>query len=68
MENLDQMPTKLKCKKCGHKWWPLDENVVPKMCPECKTTYWQYYKCPECGNRHKGRHCNNCHITEFLED
>ncbi|MBV9176918.1 MAG: hypothetical protein JO327_09965 [Nitrososphaeraceae archaeon] len=27
------------CERCGHKWAPR-ENEVPKVCPRCKSPYW----------------------------
>lgn len=31
-----------KCERCEHVWVPrsLDMNVEPKVCPKCKTPYW----------------------------
>ena len=28
----------LLCKKCGHKWTPRNGEI--KICPKCKTKYW----------------------------
>jgi predicted Zn-ribbon and HTH transcriptional regulator len=27
------------CERCGHKWVPR-HNVEPKVCPKCKSPYW----------------------------
>jgi len=27
------------CNRCGHKWTPR-ENGEPKVCPSCKSPYW----------------------------
>jgi predicted Zn-ribbon and HTH transcriptional regulator len=27
------------CERCGHKWAPR-ENENPKVCPRCKSPYW----------------------------
>jgi predicted Zn-ribbon and HTH transcriptional regulator len=27
------------CERCGHKWAPR-ENEIPKVCPRCKSPYW----------------------------
>jgi DNA-directed RNA polymerase subunit RPC12/RpoP len=27
------------CNRCGHKWTPR-ENGEPKVCPNCKSPYW----------------------------
>jgi predicted Zn-ribbon and HTH transcriptional regulator len=29
----------LKCKRCGHKWYPRTP-LKPKVCPKCKSPYW----------------------------
>ena len=31
--------TKLECKRCEHEWIPRTE-VYPKLCPKCKSPYW----------------------------
>ena len=28
-----------KCKRCGKTWFPRSPGV-PRICPTCKTTYW----------------------------
>ena len=28
------------CERCGHLWIPREKNVEPKVCPKCKTPYW----------------------------
>lgn len=39
--------TKLKCKRCGHghkkPWYPRKEQY-PKICPKCKSPYWDTTK------------------------
>lgn len=32
------LPT-LKCLRCGHSWYPK-KPVLPKVCPKCKSPYW----------------------------
>ena len=27
------------CERCGHKWAPR-ENELPRVCPKCKSPYW----------------------------
>lgn len=29
-----------KCYRCGHEWLPIDPKKLPKVCPSCKTPYW----------------------------
>ena len=33
-----ELPT-LKCLRCGHTWYPK-KPVEPKVCPKCKSPYW----------------------------
>lgn len=28
-----------KCERCGHEWVPREEEQ-PKVCPKCKSPYW----------------------------
>jgi predicted Zn-ribbon and HTH transcriptional regulator len=28
------------CERCGHKWVPREESDYPKVCPKCKSPYW----------------------------
>lgn len=34
-----QFDVEYKCNRCGHKWVPR-ENAEPKVCPYCKSPYW----------------------------
>ncbi len=29
-----------RCERCGHEWVPRDPEQEPKVCPKCKTLYW----------------------------
>jgi predicted Zn-ribbon and HTH transcriptional regulator len=29
----------LNCKRCGHEWYPARPKL-PKVCPKCKSPYW----------------------------
>jgi predicted Zn-ribbon and HTH transcriptional regulator len=29
-----------RCERCGHEWVPNDINIEPKVCPKCKSPYW----------------------------
>lgn len=33
------MIEKLKCKNCGHRWYPKAERL-PVVCPRCKSYDW----------------------------
>lgn len=28
------------CERCGHTWIPRELDVEPKVCPKCKSPYW----------------------------
>lgn len=29
-----------KCFRCGHEWISSDKEQIPKVCPRCKSPYW----------------------------
>jgi len=29
-----------KCYRCNHKWVPSNKDKLPKVCPSCKSPYW----------------------------
>jgi len=29
-----------RCERCGHEWAPREKEVTPKVCPKCKSPYW----------------------------
>jgi hypothetical protein len=29
-----------KCYRCNHCWRPKDIEKIPKVCPKCKSPYW----------------------------
>jgi len=29
-----------KCERCGHMWVPRKEKETPRVCPKCKSPYW----------------------------
>ena len=29
-----------RCERCGHEWVPRDKDHDPKVCPSCKSPYW----------------------------
>lgn len=33
-----------KCKRCGHIWLPRKNTVAIKVCPRCKSPYWDKEK------------------------
>lgn len=43
--------TKIKCFKCGHLWIPRKAEV--RMCPKCKTPYFDVEREKKCANKEK---------------
>jgi len=29
-----------RCERCGHEWAPKKEGNSPRVCPKCKSPYW----------------------------
>lgn len=29
-----------RCERCGHEWFPRADKKEPKVCPKCKSPYW----------------------------
>lgn len=29
-----------RCERCGHVWRPNDDDIRPRICPRCKSPYW----------------------------
>jgi len=29
-----------RCLRCGHEWLPRDKTRDPRVCPKCKSPYW----------------------------
>lgn len=29
-----------RCERCAHEWLPREKGVAPKVCPTCKSPYW----------------------------
>jgi rRNA maturation endonuclease Nob1 len=29
-----------RCERCDHEWVPHQEGEKPKVCPKCKSPYW----------------------------
>ena len=29
-----------RCERCGHKWAPRNPEEKPRVCPKCKSPYW----------------------------
>ena len=33
-----------RCERCGHEWIPRDFDTEPRVCPKCKSPYWNQAK------------------------
>lgn len=29
-----------RCERCNHEWVPRDDAHLPRVCPKCKSPYW----------------------------
>ena len=29
-----------RCERCGHEWVPRNKDEEPRVCPKCKSPYW----------------------------
>ncbi len=29
-----------RCERCEHEWLPRDKDNEPRVCPKCKSPYW----------------------------
>lgn len=29
-----------RCERCSHEWIPRDFDIEPRVCPKCKSPYW----------------------------
>jgi predicted Zn-ribbon and HTH transcriptional regulator len=29
-----------RCERCGHEWVPREGTQEPRVCPKCKSPYW----------------------------
>lgn len=41
------------CKRCDHKWYPRTPLQKPKLCPSCKSKYWDEDRPPKSGPKRK---------------
>ena len=40
MPKVNIMVTGFRCERCDHEWIPRNGNRQPKVCPKCKSPYW----------------------------
>jgi predicted Zn-ribbon and HTH transcriptional regulator len=36
-----------KCERCGHVWMPREVDMAPRVCPRCKSPYWDRPRKPK---------------------
>ena len=56
MTNKFQMahaPKPFHCKRCEHDWYPRSVGQIPKLCPKCKSPYWNADTAPKAGRKPK---------------
>lgn len=51
MRTRDILPQAVKCKRCGYVW--IKRVRRPKVCPKCKSAYWNKKKTRDGNYRHK---------------
>lgn len=63
MASITIKETGYRCERCGHEWVPrgprkenrpagsLAEDVLPALCPKCKSPYWQTKRKPPKGGK-----------------
>ena len=40
-----------RCERCGHEWVPRKANEHPRVCPKCKSPYWDRPKGRSTGSK-----------------
>jgi predicted Zn-ribbon and HTH transcriptional regulator len=46
--------TGFRCERCGHEWVPRKEDEEPRVCPKCKSPYWNRPRKDAGGGKGKG--------------
>ena len=44
VETIEIKREGFRCERCGHEWVPLDVKNPPRVCPKCKSPYWDLPK------------------------
>ena len=44
-----------RCERCGHEWVPRERHQEPKVCPHCKSPYWDRPRQSAMPSVNKGR-------------
>jgi predicted Zn-ribbon and HTH transcriptional regulator len=47
-KELGRLTSMFTCSRCGHQWWPRNTER-PRICPTCKSPYWDKPKQPRKG-------------------
>ncbi len=40
VEMVDIVVKGYRCLRCGHEWIPRNKKEIPRVCPKCKSPYW----------------------------
>ena len=40
-----------RCYRCEHEWLSYDKSIIPKVCPKCKSAYWDKPRKNKKGNK-----------------
>ena len=43
-----------RCCRCDHEWLPRKKDQEPKVCPHCKSPYWNVPRQKEARNAERG--------------
>ena len=36
-----------RCERCQHEWLPREKDKAPRVCPKCKSPYWDRPRQPK---------------------
>ena len=43
-----------RCERCDHEWVPREKGQEPRVCPSCKSPYWNKPRKADAGDRTLG--------------
>ena len=43
------------CERCGHVWIPHEKGFKPRVCPKCKSPYWDRPRKKQQGKKPTGK-------------
>jgi N6-adenosine-specific RNA methylase IME4 len=62
MAKVQMTVTGWQCERCEHKWVPRKEGEKPRVCPKCKSPYWDRPRIADQKQEHKGREKSKCDL------